>query len=266
VLCVGVGSGGSAIVDQLARSGVGRFVLWDMDRLESHNIGRHICTLRDLGRRKVLALRDHVQAVNPQAHVECIDKDVAKGATDGELDEVLSRVDCVVVGTDNNASRFAINDAAWRHGKTSLYGRAFTRAAGGDVIQVIPPLTPCYACHLAGRVVEEEVASTRDAQRVAYADAPVRIEPGLIVDIQPIANMIARLCLLRLLQKTDSGLRGFAEEMTAPLYLWANRREHQFAGWQPMERSYSRMAVLRWYAISVRRDPECTICGNSGLR
>ena len=57
-------------------------------------------------------------------------------------------------------------------GKPALFGRAFTRAAGGDVIQVIPPVTPCYCCHVAGRVVAEEVSSARDMARVAYADLP----------------------------------------------------------------------------------------------
>ena len=110
VLCIGLGSGGSAVADQLARSGVGRFVLWDHDRLESHNIGRHICTLRDIGRRKVLAVRDHILAVNPAAQVETVHTDVLYASD--RLAEIMETVDGVIAGTDNNASRFAINDAA----------------------------------------------------------------------------------------------------------------------------------------------------------
>lgn len=140
VLCIGLGSGGSAVADQLARSGVGNLVLWDRDRIEPHNVGRH--------------------------------------------------VDCVVAGTDNNASRFAINAAAVGERKPAYYGRAYTRACGGDVVQVLPGVDdPCYACHAEKRIVQEEVSSTRDADRLAYADRPVPIEPGLTVDIQPIANM-----------------------------------------------------------------------------
>jgi len=264
VLCIGLGSGGSAVVDQLARAGIGRFALWDMDRLESHNVGRHLCTLRDLGRRKVFAVRDHIKAVNPAAEIKCIDKDVLQSlGPGGELDSEIAKTDCVIVGTDNNASRFAINEAAWQHRKVALYGRAFTRAAGGDVIQVIPPQTPCYACHVGTRVVEEEVSSKRDVNRVAYADTVVPIEPGLIIDIHPIANMIARLALLRLCEKLESSLKKVAEETRAPLYLWANRREGQFSKWQPMERSYDRLAIFRWYAIGVSHDKECMICGSS---
>lgn len=262
VLCIGLGSGGAVVVDLLARAGVGRLLLWDMDRLEAHNVGRHVCTLKDLGRRKAFAVRDHVHAINPAALVECFHADVLKSPA--ELEQAVTAADCVVVGTDNNASRFAINEVTWRLGKTTLYGRAFTRAAGGDVIQVIPPQTPCYCCHVAGRVVDEEVSSARDAGRIAYADRPVAVEPGLCLDIQPVANMLARLCVLRLCQRLESTLSTFAAEMTAPLYLWANRREQQFAGWRPMERSYDRLSVLRWYGITVRKDEECPTCGSPG--
>ena len=72
VLCVGLGSGGSTVADLLARSGVGRFVLWDNDRLEPHNVARHVCTQRDLGRPKASAMRDHILAINPDAEVKAI--------------------------------------------------------------------------------------------------------------------------------------------------------------------------------------------------
>ena len=86
------------------------------------------------------------------------------------------------------------------------------------------------------------------------------VEPGLAVDIQPIANMIARLALLRLCADTASPLADTAEELDAPFYLWANQRREVFVNWKPMQRSYSRMAILRWYAITVPRNPECLTC------
>jgi hypothetical protein len=82
------------------------------------------------------------------------------------------------------------------------------------------------------------------------------------MDIQPVANMLARLCVLRLCERLDSPLKTTAAEMTAPLYLWANRREEQFAAWRPMERSFDRLSVLRWYAITVPRDKECPVCSH----
>ena len=259
VLCVGLGSGGATVADLLARSGVGRFVLWDHDSLEPHNMARHICTQRDLGRPKAHAMRDHILAINPAAQVETVHRDVVKAGA--ALAEAVAAVDCVAVGTDNNASRFAINAAAVGAAKPAFYGRAFTRACGGDVIQVLPKRNmPCYACHAEERMVDEEVSSPRDAERRAYADKPTPIEPGLAVDIQPIANMLARLVVLRLCVGTDSSLVETAEELDAPLYLWANQRKENFASWEAMGRSYSRMAILRWYAIGMEKNPECMTC------
>lgn len=259
VLVVGLGSGGSTVADLLARSGVGNFVLWDNDCLEVHNVARHICTRQDLGRRKVDAVRDHILSINPNAEVTTVHEDATAALDD--LSAMVERVDCVVAGTDNNASRFAVNAAAIGASKPAYFGRAFTRACGGDVIQVLPHReTPCYACHVEGRPVEEEVSSERDAERVAYADKPVAVEPGLAVDIQPIANMIARLVVLRLCVDTDSSLVETAHELDAPYYLWANRRQENFAAWQPMQRSYRELAILRWYAIDVKKSPECMVC------
>lgn len=263
VLCIGLGSGGASIVNDLARSGVGSFILWDNDRLEATNLGRHICTLQDIGRLKTSAMRDHILSINPFATVDVISDDVKKHAgMRGILAQMVERADVVIAATDNNPSRFVINEITWELQKTTLFGRAFHRACGGDVIQVVPERnTPCYACHTEERVVEEEISSVRDANAIAYADVVVPIEPGLHVDIAPLANMISRLALFHLIKGTESSLISTAEELDAPLYLWGNRREHTFSKWPPMKRSFSSMSILRWYGISVPKNPSCVVCG-----
>lgn len=72
--------------------------------------------------------------------------------------------------------------------------------------------------------------------------------------------MIARLVVLRLCVDTESSLVETAHELDAPYYLWANRRQENFAAWQPMQRSYRELAILRWYAIDVKKSPECMEC------
>ena len=42
VLIIGLGSGGSPIAVELAKAGVGQFALADFDRVELHNLSRHI--------------------------------------------------------------------------------------------------------------------------------------------------------------------------------------------------------------------------------
>lgn len=66
---VGCGSVGSLVAMELARSGVGKFVLCDTDTLEIHNICRHQCGFSDLGRYKVDAVKDKILDINPNAEV-----------------------------------------------------------------------------------------------------------------------------------------------------------------------------------------------------
>jgi molybdopterin/thiamine biosynthesis adenylyltransferase len=263
-LCIGLGSGGSSVVNDLARSGVGKFILWDNDRIESHNVGRHICGIQDIGRLKTFAMRDIVLSINPHAKVEIIQENVINQAGIGKLlYQATTVTDIVIAATDNNPSRFAINEAAWACNKPALYGRAYTRACGGDVIQVIPALdTPCYACHTHERVVAEEVSSRRNAESIAYADSPVPIEPGLHVDIAPISNMISRLALAHLAVGTGTSMEKLSRELNAPIYLWGNRRENNFEQWEPMQRGFSKLSVLRWYGININKNENCCVCGN----
>jgi molybdopterin/thiamine biosynthesis adenylyltransferase len=266
-LCIGLGSGGAPVVNDLVRSGVGKFILWDNDRIEAHNVGRHICGIEDIGRLKTHVLRDRILSINPQAIVNTVEEDVLDQSGIGKLlYEAVATADVVIAATDNNPSRFAINEAAWGLRKPALYGRAFTRACGGDVIQVVPSQqTPCYACHIQERVVDEEISSQRDADAIAYADRPVPIEPGLHVDITPISNMISRLALAHLAIGTGSSLELIADELNAPLYLWGNRREHNFAQWEPMQRTFSKMSILRWYGITIPANKHCCVCGKASI-
>jgi len=71
VAVFGVGGVGSYVVEALARSGVGRLLLIDSDRVAPTNLNRQIIALRStLGRRKVDAARERVLDINPGAVVE----------------------------------------------------------------------------------------------------------------------------------------------------------------------------------------------------
>lgn len=64
---IGCGSVGSTVAENLARSGVTKFTLWDFDTVEAHNIVNQMFTQKDIGRLKVDALKDIILAVNPDA-------------------------------------------------------------------------------------------------------------------------------------------------------------------------------------------------------
>lgn len=62
---IGCGSVGSTIAELLARYGLTKFVLWDMDIVEPKNIVNQMFTERDVGRLKTEALRDLLSEINP---------------------------------------------------------------------------------------------------------------------------------------------------------------------------------------------------------
>jgi tRNA A37 threonylcarbamoyladenosine dehydratase len=76
----GVVGAGSWAVEALARSGVGRLTLIDLDHVGESNINRQIQALEStLGQAKVLAMRDRIALINPDCQVTCIEEFVEPG-------------------------------------------------------------------------------------------------------------------------------------------------------------------------------------------
>lgn len=74
VVVVGIGGVGSWAAEALARSGVGRLTLVDMDHVAESNVNRQIHALDGtLGMAKVLAMRDRIQQINPGCQVHVVD-------------------------------------------------------------------------------------------------------------------------------------------------------------------------------------------------
>lgn len=71
VAVFGVGGVGGYVVEALARSGVGKFVLIDKDTVSVSNINRQIIALQStVGKYKVDVMRDRIMDINPDAIVE----------------------------------------------------------------------------------------------------------------------------------------------------------------------------------------------------
>jgi tRNA threonylcarbamoyladenosine dehydratase len=74
VVVVGVGGVGSWTVEALARSGVGRLTLIDLDHVAESNINRQIHALDDtVGMAKVQAMRERIAHINSACVVTCIE-------------------------------------------------------------------------------------------------------------------------------------------------------------------------------------------------
>lgn len=75
VAVIGIGGVGSWAVEALARSGVGRLTLVDLDHVAESNINRQIQAVEaTLGQAKVTAMRDRVLTINPECGVTCIEE------------------------------------------------------------------------------------------------------------------------------------------------------------------------------------------------
>lgn len=76
VMIIGLGSFGSQIAIELAKAGVGEFALFDFDRVELHNLARHTCTIKDLGRLKTDAIKEAILGKNKLAKVDLFPIDI----------------------------------------------------------------------------------------------------------------------------------------------------------------------------------------------
>ena len=74
VMVVGIGGVGSWAAEALARSGVGRLTLVDMDHVSESNINRQLHALSStLGMAKIEAMRQRIALINPACDVRCLD-------------------------------------------------------------------------------------------------------------------------------------------------------------------------------------------------
>ncbi|MFN4349920.1 MAG: ThiF family adenylyltransferase [Hylemonella sp.] len=106
---VGVGGVGSWAVEALARSGVGRLTLIDLDHVAESNINRQIHALEGtLGQAKVLAMRDRITQINPACQVQCIEEFVEPDNWPALLP---AGVDAVIDACDQVRAKTAM--AAW---------------------------------------------------------------------------------------------------------------------------------------------------------
>jgi molybdopterin/thiamine biosynthesis adenylyltransferase len=266
VLIIGLGTGGSHAAIELAKCGVGRFILVDRDRLGVGNVVRHPGGISQVGRYKVNVVRDLIYEKNPAADVTIFQIEVGYESQD-QVRALISDADIVICGTDNRPSKLLINQLCIEKTKPALYGGAFRRAYGGQVLRVRPRKSPCQQCFVAAMPDESsdvEISTSADADEIAYSDRPVAVEPGLSLDVLPIANMLTKLALLELLADKESSLAVLKRDFDAPWYLWLNRPEPgtQYATWPPLSESSDEMTIHRWYGIYFERDPECPACGN----
>ena len=109
VMVVGIGGVGSWAAEALARSGVGRLTLVDMDHIAESNINRQLHALSStLGMAKIEAMRQRIALINPTCDVCCLD---TFADADNWASLIAGGVDAVLDACDQVRTKTAM--AAW---------------------------------------------------------------------------------------------------------------------------------------------------------
>ncbi|MBC7265263.1 MAG: HesA/MoeB/ThiF family protein [Chloroflexi bacterium] len=141
VTIVGCGGLGTVAAGLLARAGVGYLYLIDHDIVEVGNLHRQVLfDERDLGQRKAIAAAEKLRAINSEIVVEPV---VARLSSSNAA-TLLAGSDLVLDGTDNDATRYLINEVCVRQGIPWVF--AAVDENYGLAMAIVPGQTPCFSC------------------------------------------------------------------------------------------------------------------------
>ena len=205
VIVCGCGSVGSLAALELARSGVGRFLLIDPELLAIENLCRHQGGLADVGRRKVEAVAERIHQINPRAEVEVQNLPIER------LDP--ARIAAFVAGADpqqqkgdtlmlacadsRRADRQAARLAALLQLPFLSIG-LWERAFAGEIFYSHPgePM-PCYGCAFEG--VAQTMGTQPEPRRRFYTTEAelekLDFQPGIGIDIAFVTQIGLKLAI-----------------------------------------------------------------------
>ena len=127
VCIVGTGGVGSWSAEALARSGVGRITLVDLDMVAESNTNRQIHALGDIyGKAKVDAMAERILAINPACQVNCVEDFV----TAENIEQILGHDFSVVIDAIDQVRVKAAMIAFCRRRKLPI---VVAGAAGGQL-------------------------------------------------------------------------------------------------------------------------------------
>ena len=201
-LIVGCGSVGSFISLELARAGVGSFILVDSDTLEIHNICRHQLGFRDLGRYKVDAVADAIRNINPSAKITKF-----KGILQDMPTEYLDGFeDGIVIGTgDNRESSAYGNDVAKALQVPFVSTGCWQRAHAGECFYWYPNAgLPLYREAFANLISDERPTAHQNYFADDNDEETLNFEPGVSTDIEFVTLVAVKIIYDLLNRDTDN--------------------------------------------------------------
>jgi adenylyltransferase/sulfurtransferase len=220
VLAVGAGGLGSPTLMYLAAAGVGTLGIVEFDTVDESNLQRQIIHGQsDVGRSKAESARDSIREINP-----LIDVVIHETRLDNDnVMEIFSQYDLIVDGTDNFATRYMVNDAAFFLKKPYVWGSIYRFDGQASVFWPTAEgvEAPCYRC--------------------LYPEPP---PPGMVPSCAE-GGVLGVLCAsIGAIQTTEAIklLTGIGDPLVGSLMVY-----------DALDMSYRK--------IKVRKDPECPLCG-----
>ena len=221
VLVIGAGGLGSPALLYLAAAGVGTIGIVEFDEVDESNLQRQVIHGQsDVGRPKAESAKDSIAEINPYVevviHPERLDND--------NVMRIFEGYDLIVDGTDNFATRYMVNDAAYFLGIPYVWGSIYR--FDGQASLFAPTKVedaPCYRC--------------------LYPEPP---PPGMVPSCAE-GGVLGVLCAsIGAIQGTEAikALTGIGEPLVGQLMIY-----------DALEMSYRK--------LKVRKDPHCALCGEN---
>lgn len=194
---LGCGSVGSLVALELARAGIGKYVLVDNDILEYHNLCRHQCSIVEVGEYKVDALKRRILEINPTAEIEAIVSTVEM-LDKPVFDNFCKENQTVLIGcADNRSADVYANSISVMYGIPFLSIGFWERAFAGEIFYYLPNKgMPCYKCALGeGNSISQRTSTNRRLYTNEEDLSKVNFEPGISVDINFVTTVGIKLLL-----------------------------------------------------------------------
>lgn len=258
VLIAGCGSGGSQVALQLAMAGIRNFSLFDSDVLNPENVIRHACGRRYLGRLKVDALAEVLLDRNPAINIDRHNVDLMSCA---DLADHVRQSSVVVLATDNEPTRFLLNQVCVETKTAFVVGRVFTRGIGGEVFAYRPGESGCLAClesvlqrtKYREGIREIDLVSEEEREKMYGLEVgEIKDSPGLNVDIAFITSFHTRF-VLEAIARTLPERPKYLPAIEENCEVWGNRPVHPFSKHFELQR------------IRLQPQDGCRVCGNGDL-
>ncbi|WP_292604166.1 adenylyltransferase/sulfurtransferase MoeZ [Nocardioides sp. REDSEA-S30_B4] len=221
VLVIGAGGLGSPALLYLAAAGVGTLGIAEFDEVDESNLQRQIIhTQSDIGKSKALSAKESIAEANPHVnvvlHEERLDND--------NVFDVFEGYDLIIDGTDNFATRYMVNDAAYFLGIPYVWGSIYR--FDGQASVFAPKQVegaPCYRC--------------------LYPEPP---PPGMVPSCAE-GGVLGVLCAsIGSIQVNEAikMITGAGDPAIGSLVIY-----------DALE--------LSWRKLKVRKDPNCALCGEN---